>query len=155
MTTTTHLPHSYLLLFTLIDIILPTLGVLSSLFAPSLAAESNSFIPPGFHLPLTFWAACLAVLQITNIYIRRDYSRQTLIQSAAAAMDVFLLGLYVKTIVGEGRTGVRDWNGGDWFRIDVYLALALGRLSYVVSGAESDDGGKDGVVQAAEGKKSL
>jgi len=149
----THLPLPYFLLFTLIDIISPTLGVLTYLFAPSLAAATN-FPPPGFAPPLTLWAACLAVLQITNLYVRRDFGRQRQIQSAAAAMDVFLLGLYVKTVVGEGRTNVRDWKGDDWLRLGVYAALALGRASYVI-GDGADDGGKDKVVQAANGGKSL
>jgi len=39
-------------------------------------------------------------------------------------------------------------------RVGVYAALALGRASYVIAD-ETDDGGKDKVMQAAKGKKSL
>jgi len=69
-------------------------------------------------------------------------------------MDVFLLGLYVKTVVGEGRPSMRDWEGDDWLRVAVYAALALGRASYVIAG-NTDDAGKDEVLQAAKDQKSL
>jgi hypothetical protein len=147
MTTTTHLPKAYLLLFTLIDIVSPTLGVLTYFFALSLTAASP-FPPPGFALPLTIWAACLAGLQITNLYIRRDFSRQKQIQTAAAVMDCFLLGLYVWTKMKGGKNSVSDWESGDWLRVGVYAGLALGRASYVV-------GGEEDAVQTSEGKKGL
>jgi len=143
---TSHLPLPYLLLFIphRHRVLSPLLGILSHLFAPSLAGGSN-FPPPGFDLLLTIWAACLAVLQITNLYIRRDFRKQKQIQTAAALVDVLLLALYVWTQMKKGKTDVNHWDGGDWLRVGVYAALALGRASFVA--------GEQDTVQAIEAKK--
>lgn len=136
------MPLAYRVLFVLLDIALPIMGICFNTFAPANALQNFTPKPTtpinsetyvlldctsGFFAALAFINVYLLLYRPNDLVVWRGLIAGVLLQ------DLFMLGGFLRELrLRDGGVATADWSGQDWGNVIGYSAIAMLRGLFVV-----------------------
>lgn len=139
--TAERMPIAYRILFILLDVALPIMGICFNLFAPVQALQNltpNPTTPINLetYVLLDCTSGFFAALAFINIYLLLHRPNDLEVWRALCAgvllQDLFMIGGFLRELrLRDGGVAVADWTGQDWGNVGGYTVIALLRGLFV------------------------
>lgn len=149
MSTTNSIPGSYRFFFTIIDPLLCTGGILTTLFSPDMFLKSffsDPKITAETRLSLDCNAGFFSAILVLQLYLLRarpnDLVVWKAVEAAALLTDIAFLGAFVRAAGEQGRLSLADWTLYEWSNNVILTVVAGIRTAFLLGAGLSGGKGK-------------